>query len=584
MNRMVSDDQDNHLLHYRHEGSNAQADLAGRGDSRASQRGNESGGQADLLRRWNTQAPYLTALEALEHYGWSVFPLDQEKNPPQIDGRHPDGMPRRLAWRAHQTQRTSKATLLAWARQYAPPAWAVITGSLSGVIALNFEGSEGTRFLHQLGLAPHVRTASGGYHVYFAHPGWPVKTLNGKSDRELGQRWPGLDIRADGGYAAFCGQNGRGRYEWLRAPVLEHAERLPDDLRRFLGLLHAPEPLQTTRKTTAEAALQQRNSLTKRLLERALQRVGMEGPNTAGFRLARQLREMGVSESEARLTMVEYTQRVPPINAEGQREAYTEQEALVSLRCAYSHVPLRNAIGSPHPGRPTHAVCIPEADLELVLDCYRKDEWGDALLFAYLFEGQCVYDHMEKAWYLWQGHYWKRDEVGRVRQLVSGPLASVYLKVAADLNARLGEQKTEDILRMEEAEQQEQDEKRLLNKLIKGVTGRAFALRGLGRNNHVLAFACTDEHLAITSDRWDTDPWLLGTSEGVLDLRTGRIRDGIPDDYIRTIIPTTGRESRCKLPALSASSGKSLVIGRMKSALLLFLSCNAHWAMALRAT
>src|SRR5690348_4860977 len=50
---------------------------------------------------------------------------------------------------------------------------------------------------------------------------------------------------------------------------------------------------------------------------------------------------------------------------------------------------------------------------KLVLDCYRKDEWGDALLFAHLFEHRCVYDHMEKAWYLWQGHFWKRDEVGR---------------------------------------------------------------------------------------------------------------------------------------------------------------------------
>jgi P4 family phage/plasmid primase-like protien len=548
MNRTVSGDQDDHKLPHGHEGSDAQAGLPCSGDSQAWQRGNDRGGQADLLARWNTQAPHLTALEAFEQYGWSVFPLDQEKKPPQSGRMHPNGTPGRLSWYAYQTQRASKATLLAWARQYAPPAWAVITGGLSGLIVLDFDGSEGTRLLRQLGLAPHVRTGSGGYHIYFVHPGWPVKTLNGKSASELGQRWPGLDIRADGGYAAFCGHNARGRYEWLRAPLLESVEKLPKDLRRFLDLLHAPDPMSTTRHTPAETALQQRIPLKTRLLEKALQRVGMEGRNNAGFWLACQLRDTGVTEKEARLTMEEYTRRVPPINAKGQREAYTEREALASLKSAYQRAPLRDAIATPHPGRPTQEVHIPEADLELVLDCYRKDEWGDALLFAHLFEGQCVYDHTEKAWYLWQGHFWKRDEVGRVRQLISGQLASVYLKAAADLNARLGEQKTEAIMRMEEDEQQEQDEKRLLNKLIKGVTGRAFALRGLGRNTHVLAFACTDERLALTSDRWDNDPWLLGTADGVLDLRTGLLRDGIPDGYIRTIIPTSWQGSGGQAP------------------------------------
>ena len=120
---------------------------------------------------------------------------------------------------------------------------------------------KGARLLRQLGLAPHVRTGSGGYHIYFAHPGWPVKTLNGKSASELGHRWPGLDIRADGGYAAFCGHNTRGRYEWLRLPLLEPTEKLPDDLRRALGLLHAPGPTHTIRPDPTETSQQQRMPL-----------------------------------------------------------------------------------------------------------------------------------------------------------------------------------------------------------------------------------------------------------------------------------------------------------------------------------
>lgn len=44
--------------------------------------------------------------------------------------------------------------------------------------------------------------------------------------------------------------------------------------------------------------------------------------------------------------------------------------------------------------------------------------------------------------------------------------------------------------------------------------------------------------LAVESKMWDANPWLLGTKRGVIDLRTGTMRGGRPDDHIRTIIPT----------------------------------------------
>jgi putative DNA primase/helicase len=509
-------------------------------DPKIEQRVNEAQRPGGMVERWNTQKLHLTALEALEHYGWSVFPLDQRKQPPAIGGSHPDGTPKRLAWRAYQNQRVSRDTLLDWTRRYAPAAWAVITGAGSGIVVLDFDGSEGRRLLEHLGLSPHVRTGSGGYHVYVAHPGWPVKTLNGKASRVLGQRWPGLDIRADGGYAAFCGRNTQGSYVWLREPRPEPLESLPTDLRHFLGLLHSPDSLHARQHPHSQAGPHRYSSSTAQLLEEAVIRGTMEGRNNAGFWLACQLRDLGLVEAEASLTMAEYTRRVPPNNSKGQREAYTEQEALASLKSAYRH-------GSPRltelPLHTTPSVQDPEADLEIVLDDYRKDEWGDALLFAHLFEGYCVFDHLEKAWYLWQGHYWKRDEIGRVRQLVAGPLASVYLQAAADLTTRLGESDDADA-HLQQEQEMGQHNKDQLQKLIKGLTGRAFALRALTRNSHVLAFACTDQRLALTSDRWDTNPWLLGTPEGVLDLHTGTLRDGRPDDYIRTIIPTSwqGRE------------------------------------------
>ena len=44
--------------------------------------------------------------------------------------------------------------------------------------------------------------------------------------------------------------------------------------------------------------------------------------------------------------------------------------------------------------------------------------------------------------------------------------------------------------------------------------------------------ATADQRLAATTDQWDADPWLLNTPGGVIDLRTGEIRDHQPSDYM----------------------------------------------------
>src|SRR5712692_2522339 len=231
-----------------------------------------------------------------------------------------------------------------------------------------------------------------------------------------------------------------------------------------------------------------------------------------------------------------------PQRARGKRPAPTVPGASPSLRSAKSGQAKhpQEAGSTPRTPSPLPA-SVPEIDLETVIDCHRKDEWGDALLFAKLFEGRCAYDYGERLWYLWQGHYWKPDGTGRVRQLVSGPLASAYLTAAAELTVCLGKQAGENSQGDEGDEEREEGERRSLKQLIKGMVGRAFALRSLSRNKHVLEFAMTDHRLTLATEQWDSDPWLLGARDGVLDLRTGHLRDGTPQDYIRTIIPTAWR-------------------------------------------
>jgi putative DNA primase/helicase len=44
--------------------------------------------------------------------------------------------------------------------------------------------------------------------------------------------------------------------------------------------------------------------------------------------------------------------------------------------------------------------------------------------------------------------------------------------------------------------------------------------------------ARSDQRLAASVDQWDADPWLLNTPDGVVDLKTGRLRPHDPFDYL----------------------------------------------------
>lgn len=63
---------------------------------------------------------------------------------------------------------------------------------------------------------------------------------------------------------------------------------------------------------------------------------------------------------------------------------------------------------------------------------------------------------------------------------------------------------------------------------------RARRFKTLKRAYSVLTYA--QALLPVAARTWDTNPWLLGTPEGVIDLRTGALRPGQPEEYIRTVI------------------------------------------------
>jgi putative DNA primase/helicase len=55
----------------------------------------------------------------------------------------------------------------------------------------------------------------------------------------------------------------------------------------------------------------------------------------------------------------------------------------------------------------------------------------------------------------------------------------------------------------------------------------------------VTSLSRSDRRIAATTDQWDSDPWLLGTPAGTVDLRTGLLRSNSIGDYITRVTAST---------------------------------------------
>jgi putative DNA primase/helicase len=166
------------------------------------------------------------------------------------------------------------------------------------------------------------------------------------------------------------------------------------------------------------------------------------------------------------------------------------------------------------------------ADRDFLLGCFHEEEYGDGRLLAHLYRGRLAYDHGEKAWYLWAGHSWRKDKAGLVKRLVAAQIAAQYLYLAAEVT--------------KDAEKAGGDDRAAASrKLADKLMERARNLRKLNRAQNVINFATS--LLGITGEEWDSRPTLLAVKNGVVDLTTGDLRAGDPDDYLRTAAPTDWR-------------------------------------------
>lgn len=136
---------------------------------------------------------------------------------------------------------------------------------------------------------------------------------------------------------------------------------------------------------------------------------------------------------------------------------------------------------------------------------FPRTDSGNAELFASLYGDQLRYDHRRNRWLLWTGHWWKPDIDQEVLRLAKETTRRRY-QVAPGLF-------------------DDPDE-------LKAEAKWAISSESRMRLDAVLALAQAERPIADSGEGWDADPWLLGVANGVVDLRTGAVREGRPEDRI----------------------------------------------------
>ncbi len=160
---------------------------------------------------------------------------------------------------------------------------------------------------------------------------------------------------------------------------------------------------------------------------------------------------------------------------------------------------------------------------EFVMQCLEANELGDGMLYAALHQNQYVYSKNSDQWYYWNGHAWRRDDLDRAEAAVE----NVAIRYAKEIE-RLGVQLSKAM-----AEGDESAQKAIKDK-IGQIHKRVRRLRTDTGRRHCLKFAHTNPQnpLAIHGKEFDQDPWLLACANGVINLRTGELEPGRPEDCL----------------------------------------------------
>jgi putative DNA primase/helicase len=210
--------------------------------------------------------------------------------------------------------------------------------------------------------------------------------------------------------------------------------------------------------------------------------------------------------SEQKCGVSSPAQPLPEVVDDGSRNNTLFREGCRLRRLGWSESEIYDAISTinqsrchpPLPVREVASIAKGCAGYESAKDTFPSTETGDAEFFVACHSDTVRFDHRRGRWLLYDGHIWVPQSNGEIARLALESLR-------ARQRAAVG------------------NEKRM-----------AWAIGGEKRARQVSLLAIAQNLLPIADagDRWDLDPWLVGAPNGVIDLQTGSLRPGRPEDRI----------------------------------------------------
>lgn len=173
--------------------------------------------------------------------------------------------------------------------------------------------------------------------------------------------------------------------------------------------------------------------------------------------------------------------------------------------------------------RPDFSVITPD----YVSKCASFAEKGDGSLHSAIFRGKLVYVPETKTWYRWGGQHWESTHIHHIEASVE-EVGVKYMEIATHY-AKLAK---------EARDAGDEAQGNLFEASAERLRKRSGYLNSSRGVNACIKFTLANaDPLIVKPDVWDKDPWMLGVTNGVVNLRTGECRPGRPSDYMRLACP-----------------------------------------------
>mgnify|MGYP005868186091 FL=1 len=160
-----------------------------------------------------------------------------------------------------------------------------------------------------------------------------------------------------------------------------------------------------------------------------------------------------------------------------------------------------------------------------LLGYFNENRVGDAKLYSRLHRGTVIYVKYWDRFLIWGGHHWIEDDFDMAAQRIED-VCELYLRLAESKQA-------------EAAEETDKDIRSKLEGLASAVLRRVSQLRDTpGQDKLLQMLRRIRDPLVVLPKQIDQQHYVKACPNGVIDLRTGELRPGRPDEYILNAIVT----------------------------------------------